>query len=34
VVTAPANVWLVGSEAPATQGKPITATLVLHTAGG
>jgi len=34
VVTAPGNVWIVGSEDPATQGKPVTATLVLHTTGG
>jgi hypothetical protein len=34
VVTAPGSVWIVGSEAPATQGKPITATFVLHTTGG
>ncbi|MGA2131204.1 MAG: hypothetical protein ABSH50_02730 [Bryobacteraceae bacterium] len=34
VVTAPGSVWIVGSEAPATTGKPVTATLVLHTTGG
>jgi len=34
VVTAPGNVWIVGSEDPATTGKPITVTLVLHTTGG
>jgi hypothetical protein len=28
------HLWIVGSEAPATEGKPITATLVLHTTGG
>jgi hypothetical protein len=30
VVTAPGSVWIVGSEDPATTGKPITATLALH----
>jgi len=34
VVTAPSNVWLVGSEDPATTGKPVTVTLVEHTSGG
>jgi hypothetical protein len=34
VVTSPGNVWIVGSRTPATQGKPVTATLVLHTTGG
>lgn len=34
VVTAPGSVWIVGSEDPATQGKPVTVTLVLHTTGG
>jgi hypothetical protein len=30
VVTAPDSVWIVGSEDPAAQGKPVTATFVLH----
>jgi uncharacterized membrane protein len=34
VVTAPGSVWIVGSEDPAAQGKPVTATFVLHTTGG
>jgi len=34
VVTAPGNVWIMGSMAPATQGEPVTATFVLHTTGG
>jgi hypothetical protein len=34
VVTAPGSVWIVGSEDPATQGKPVTVTLVLHTTTG
>ena len=34
VVTAPTDVWLVGSEDPAIQGRPVTVTLVLHTSGG
>jgi hypothetical protein len=34
VVTAPGSVWIVGSLAPAAQGKPVTATFVLHTTGG
>ena len=34
VVTAPGNVWIVGSEDTAAPGKPITSTLVLHTTGG
>jgi hypothetical protein len=34
VVTAPGNVWIVGSEDPAATGKPVTATFVLHTTGG
>jgi hypothetical protein len=34
VVTAPGSVWIVGSLAPAAEGKPVTATFVLHTTGG
>jgi hypothetical protein len=34
VVTAPGSVWIVGTEAPAAVGKPVTATFVLHTTGG
>jgi hypothetical protein len=34
VSPAPGNVWIVGSEDPATRGKPVTVTLVLHTTGG
>jgi len=34
VVTAPGNVWIVGSLDPAAQGKPVTDTFVLHTTGG
>jgi hypothetical protein len=34
VVTGPGNVWIVGSEDPATMGRPVTVTLVLHTTGG
>jgi hypothetical protein len=34
VVTAPGNVCIMGSMAPATQGEPVTATFVLHTTGG
>jgi hypothetical protein len=34
VVTAPGNVWIVGSLDPAAEGKPVTATFVLHTTGG
>ncbi|HLY18036.1 MAG TPA: hypothetical protein VKR61_12480 [Bryobacteraceae bacterium] len=34
VVTAPSNVWLVGSESPFTQGKPVTVTLVLYNPAG
>jgi hypothetical protein len=34
VVTAPANVWIVGSEDTAAPNKPVTGTLVLHTTGG
>jgi hypothetical protein len=34
VATAPGSVWIVGSQAPATEGKPISATFVLHTTGG
>jgi hypothetical protein len=34
VATAPGSVWIVGSEDPFTQGKPVTVTLVLHTTGG
>ena len=34
VSTAPGNVWIVGSEDPAAEGKPVTATFVLHTTGG
>jgi len=34
VFTAPSDVWLVGSEDPATTGRPVTVTLVLHTTGG
>jgi hypothetical protein len=34
VVTTPGSVWIVGSEDPATTGKPVTVTLVLHTTGG
>lgn len=30
----PGNVWIVGSLDPAAQGKPVTATFVLHTTGG
>src|ERR1035438_5780322 len=30
VVTAPGSVWIVGSLAPAAQGKPVTATFVLQ----
>jgi hypothetical protein len=33
VATAPDSVWLVGSEDPATRGRPVTVTLVLHTSG-
>jgi hypothetical protein len=34
VVTAPGNVWIVGSEDTAAPGKPVSGTLVLHTTGG
>ena len=34
VVTAPGSVWIVGSLAPAAEGKPVTDTFVLHTTGG
>ncbi len=34
VSTGSGNLWLVGSEDPATTGKPVTVTLVLHTTGG
>ncbi len=34
VVTGPGDVWIVGSLDPAAQGKPVTATFVLHTTGG
>src|SRR5580658_9076178 len=34
VSTEPGNVWIVGSEDPAAEGKPVTATFVLHTTGG
>jgi hypothetical protein len=34
VVTAPGSVWIVGSLDPAAEGKPVTATFVLHTTGG
>ncbi len=34
VSPAPASVYLVGSEDPATTGRPVTVTLVLHTSGG
>lgn len=34
VVTGPGNVWIVGSMDPATTGRPVTATFVLHTSGG
>jgi hypothetical protein len=34
VSPSPGNVWIVGSEDPATTGKPITVTFVLHTTGG
>jgi hypothetical protein len=34
VSPAPGEVWIVGSLAPAAQGKPVTDTFVLHTTGG
>jgi hypothetical protein len=34
VSPSPGNVWIVGSEDPATTSKPITVTFVLHTTGG
>jgi len=34
VSTGSGNVWIVGSEDPATTGRPVTVTLVLHTTGG
>ncbi len=34
VVTAPGEVWIVGSEDPASQGNEVSGTLVLHTTGG
>ena len=34
VVTAPGNVWIVGSEDTSAPNKPVSGTLVLHTTGG